>query len=92
MLYILFSVKSYSSSSSKFEDEFSEGQLGINDKELNSMNKHIPGRLTLLAKYIIVKYPSQNQFWIHIKHQYQGLWFRFQSLIYKYSCSYWFVI
>ena len=28
---------------SKYEDEISEGQLGINEKELNSMNKHIPG-------------------------------------------------
>ena len=29
---------------SRYEDEISEGQLGINEKELNSMNKHIPGK------------------------------------------------
>jgi len=29
---------------SKFEEEFSDGQLGINERELNSMNKHIPGK------------------------------------------------
>jgi len=27
---------------SRYEDEPSDGQLGINEKELNSMNKHIP--------------------------------------------------
>ncbi|XP_040583560.1 monocarboxylate transporter 12 [Lepeophtheirus salmonis] len=27
---------------SKYDDEVSEGQLGINEKDLNSMNKHIP--------------------------------------------------
>ena len=29
---------------SRYDDEISEGQLGINEKELNSMNKHIPGK------------------------------------------------
>ena len=30
------------------DDECSDAQLlGINDRELNSMNKHIPGRLTI---------------------------------------------
>ena len=29
---------------SKYDGEFSDGQLGINEKELNSMNKHIPGK------------------------------------------------
>ena len=29
---------------SKYDEEYSDGQLGINDKELNSMNKHIPGK------------------------------------------------
>ena len=28
---------------SKYEEEISDGHLGINEKELNSMNKHIPG-------------------------------------------------
>ncbi|XP_023345981.1 monocarboxylate transporter 10 [Eurytemora carolleeae] len=28
--------------SSKYEEEVSDGQLGINERELNSMNKHIP--------------------------------------------------
>ena len=28
---------------SKYDEEPSDGQLGINEKELNSMNKHIPG-------------------------------------------------
>ncbi len=29
---------------SRYEEEFSDGQhLGINERELNSMNKHIPG-------------------------------------------------
>ena len=27
---------------SKYEEEISDGHLGINEKELNSMNKHIP--------------------------------------------------
>ena len=31
--------------SSKYEEEISDGHLGINEKELNSMNKHIPGIL-----------------------------------------------
>ena len=31
---------------SKYEDETSDHQLGINEKELNSMNKHIPGEKT----------------------------------------------
>ena len=30
---------------SKYEEEISDGHLGINEKELNSMNKHIPGTL-----------------------------------------------
>ena len=31
------------------EDEVSDAQLlGINDRELNSMNKHIPGRATYI--------------------------------------------
>ncbi len=30
---------------SKYEEEFSDGQhLGINERELHSMNKHIPGK------------------------------------------------
>ena len=32
---------------SKYEEEISDGHLGINEKELNSMNKHIPGTLSL---------------------------------------------
>ena len=31
---------------SKYEEEISDGHLGINEKELNSMNKHIPGTLS----------------------------------------------
>ena len=34
--------------SSKYEEEISDGHLGINEKELNSMNKHIPGNFQLL--------------------------------------------
>ena len=30
---------------SKYEEEISDGHLGINEKELNSMNKHIPGTI-----------------------------------------------
>lgn len=33
---------------SKYDDELSDGQLGINEKELNSMNKHIPGNFDLV--------------------------------------------
>ena len=32
---------------SKYEEEISDGHLGINEKELNSMNKHIPGMLEI---------------------------------------------
>ena len=34
---------------SRYEDEPSDGQLGINEKELNSMNKHIPGMYYVLV-------------------------------------------
>ena len=30
--------------SSKYEEELSDNQLGINERELHSMNKHIPGK------------------------------------------------
>ena len=30
------------SSSSKYEEEVSDGHLGINERELHAMNKHIP--------------------------------------------------
>ena len=44
---------------SRYEDEPSDGQLGINEKELNSMNKHIPGRWysTYVHKYYYMTFP-----------------------------------
>ena len=41
---VLFNISGKLRRFSKYEDEISEGQLGINEKELNSMNKHIPGQ------------------------------------------------
>ena len=43
ILLLLFDFSGKLRRFSKYEDEISEGQLGINEKELNSMNKHIPG-------------------------------------------------
>ena len=45
---------------SRYEDEPSDGQLGINEKELNSMNKHIPGKTVggwHLHKYCYTTFP-----------------------------------
>ena len=44
---------------SKYEEEISDGHLGINEKELNSMNKHIPGMIcdsysSKVEHYIVV--------------------------------------
>ena len=39
---------------SRYDDEISEGQLGINEKELNSMNKHIPGTFSKIYRFKIV--------------------------------------
>ena len=41
---------------SKYEEEISDGHLGINEKELNSMNKHIPGRrdVCIYSREIVV--------------------------------------
>ena len=37
------------------EDEVSDAQLlGINDRELNSMNKHIPGSTTFVYLYFLL--------------------------------------
>ena len=44
MIYIFAQISGKLRRFSRYEDEISEGQLGINEKELNSMNKHIPGK------------------------------------------------
>ena len=38
---------------SKYEEEISDGHLGINEKELNSMNKHIPGTIEILCAEVL---------------------------------------
>ena len=50
---------------SKYDEEPSDGQLGINEKELNSMNKHIPG--TFLYG------DCQNQYTPHMIELYETL-------------------
>ena len=40
---------------SKYEEEISDGHLGINEKELNSMNKHIPGTLEIICTGVLMK-------------------------------------
>ena len=48
------------------EDEVSDAQLlGINDRELNSMNKHIPGRATYVDMYISDCYNSSSFLPVH---------------------------
>ena len=44
---------------SKYEEEISDGHLGINEKELNSMNKHIPG-LCKVTRSNAVKHPANS--------------------------------
>ena len=40
---------------SKYEEEISDGHLGINEKELNSMNKHIPGDIEIFLIIVLIK-------------------------------------
>ena len=52
LLLIIISAIGKLLRASKYEEEISDGHLGINEKELNSMNKHIPGMLeTSLSLY-----------------------------------------
>ena len=46
---------------SKYDEEPSDGQLGINEKELNSMNKHIPGTTIItLSIFSALKYTQST--------------------------------
>ena len=59
-IYIFFQGKLLRSS--KYEEEISEGQLGMGDRELHSMNKHIPGEILFLNLKISFTFIEFSQY------------------------------
>ena len=64
-LYYSFAGKRFS----KYDEDLSVG--GINEKELNSMNKHIPGNFNIISRNISVclVFFSQNLIFLFTKFQ-----------------------